>query len=718
MASAGSLIFDLAANVAGLRSDMKKAQNVMADALSGMKKAAAAIGITIGAAMAVNLGKSFASSIQAAIDQTDALGKLAERYGTTAEAMSVLQFQAKTSNVTNEALTTSIRNMSKAMIDAQNPASLQAKAIGALGLSIADLKSKDPAKALEDIAEAMSGFKDGADKVAVARAIFGKTGDELIPMLNQGRQGFSDAKAEAEALGIVVSTQTAKAAAEFTTELTKLREGGDALWRRLATDLLPTLQELVKWFVEGMKEGGQFAVVLEGISSAALVGAKGLIGLIGTINAVKEAWGGMQRMRFGKFSEEEKKAFEEQGTSAQKIQGIFQGVANQWEQLDRAARKESVTLSDNAKARLAAGNGAAQAGKKTLDLASALDKAGKAGRTAKAGVDEYAQMLKQLQEELRRTQANGDEMQLLLTDPRMANFTAAQIETLRALKQENLDLAKAQQEARQAAEDFQKREDAAGEALVTYRENLRNVADALKDTLDPSREYVRTVEELAKAHEEGFLSAQQFAAGIDLAREKMEKASTTGIDPMKKQIEELKDAMLGWGKQASDTFIDFISGAGDASKSFGEMAASILRDIAKMLVYKNFIEPLFSGLSGGGWGGFGGGSMFSNLFGRSMGGLEYGGQRAAGGAVYPGQFYRVNESPFANELFSPSTPGRIQPAHEAPVNVSITINTQTGETDTEGDSARAVELAKRMAMVARQVIATEKRSGGLLAPSS
>ncbi|MEX3994811.1 hypothetical protein AB4Y35_29040 [Paraburkholderia sp. EG286A] len=696
---------------------MKKANDVISSSLKSIQNATQAIGITMGANMAMSLARSFASSMQAALDQTDALGKLAERYGTTAEAMSVLQYQAKTSNVSVETLTTSMRQMAKAMVDGQNPASTQAQAFRAIGLSIDDLRRKDPAQAMADIAEAMSGFADGADKVAVARAIFGRAGDELIPMLNKGRQGFEDAKNEAEALGLVVSTQAAKAAAEFTTELTKLREAGDAMKRQLAAELLPSLQEVVSWMIESIQTGGSLITIIEAIGDAAALAAKAMIGAGGLVQAGKQWFNIMKgTTQIGKLSAEQlaenaKKNAEMTEELRRGLDATADAMANVTKRRDEFKRNRGQPEKD-------LGNEAADAGKKVLSFNDALNKAARAGRVAKAGVDEFAQMLKSLQEEFRRTQANGDEMALLLADPRLSKFSQDQVAQLTAQKQATLDLAQAQRAAVYELEQEVAQWEQGRAAYEERKKGLLDFANATKDALDPTRDYVRTVQRLVEANLAGHLSAGELGAAIDALKDKTFNA----IDPMRKLADEMKDAMLGWGKQASDTFIDFISGAGDAKKSFGEMAASILRDIAKMLLYKNVIEPLFRGISGGFGGGMGG--IFGGFFGSSAdigtgdtGALSFGGNRAVGGPTYPGQFYRVNESPFASEFFVPSAPGRIvrDGGGDTPMNVSITINTQTGGTDVEGDTAQAIELGKRMAMVARQVIATEKRNGGLLA---
>ncbi|MGF6839904.1 hypothetical protein QF001_003771 [Paraburkholderia youngii] len=704
--SAGSLLFELSANVAKLRTDMQQANKVMTDALAGIKRAAGAIGITIGAAMAVNLAKGFADSIVGAIDQADALGKLAERFGTTAESMSVLQYQAKTSNVSVDALTTSIRFLSKAMVDAQNPASTQAQAFRAIGLSVDDLKSKDPAAAMADIAEAMSGFADGANKVAVARAIFGRTGDELIPMLNQGRQGFADAKAEAEALGIVISSQTAKAAAEFTTNMTRLKAITDATKQTIAAAMLPALQGLVEWFVEGIKEGNNLKGVFAFIAEQAILTAADIMSLTGHIK--------IQASVFVEWARAAKQA----------LGGDFKGAMDTIKTSNESTRAslgrlntEIESFKKNARAKVETGMAgvgaeAQKAIKPVIDFNGAVEKAGKAGRVAKAGVDEYAQMLASLQEELRRTVANGDAMQLLLTDPKFLSKTAEQRDVLQSYTEQIIKAKEANEAEAKAQRDAAESRKIAEDANIATTESLRNLADSTLNAIDPTREYADIHERLAAAYYTGFLNLEQYSQAQDYWNQKIADMKKP-LGEARQSLQDVSTAVTNFAQSTASTFVDFVTGADNAASSFADMAASILRDLAKLVVQVTIMEPLmrniknwFSADSGGG--GF-------NIISAIGGFLGFGGGRAAGGLVQPGTMYRVNESPFSSEFFLPTSTGRVVPDRGQAVNVAITVNATTGATTEEANTATGIELAKRMSAVARQVIADEKRAGGLLA---
>ena len=344
--------------------------------------------------------------------------------------------------------------------------------------------------------------------------------------------------------------------------------------------------------------------------------------------------------------------------------------------------------------------------KPVVKFTAALDANAKAGKKVKKAADEYAQMLKQLQEELRRATANGDEMQMLLTDPKFLTFTKQQQQQLIALKQSALDTVAANEALKKAQEDLARAAEEAQKELDNTVKSLQDFANSELDSIDPTREYVRTIKKLIAAQNEGMVTADEFAKLQQKAADKMVEAGKKG----KTTLDDLKQAIEGFGKQSSDALVEFMFSTDKTAQSFSDMVASMLKDIAKLLVYKNVFEPLVSGINAGMTGGGGTGGFLSAIMG------AFGGNRMAGGPVSPGQYYSINETPLRGEYFVPNTPGRITTSTgDGSTSIVINVNTQTGETSTDADGSKAVELAKRIAMIVRQVIATEKRTGGLLA---
>jgi hypothetical protein len=696
MASAGSLIFELAADVAHLRQDMAKANDTITSSLKGISNSVAGIAVLQGAQFAMSFARGFADKVKQSIDEMDALGKLAQRIGTSTAELSALSYAGEFAGVSLDDLSTAFKGLNKSLLEARDPLSDSAAAFKALGLNADELRKMDPGKAFEEIAGVFPKFADGAEKAAVATQLFGKQGQALIPLLNGGKEGIEAMRKEAEDMGLIVSSTTAQAMGDLNDDLTRISNLGKGAAAVMATEMQPAISEVVKILKEAATEGTVWNGVLDGIVGTAKIAMQVIVGLTGTLSSFAKLASAV-----GQALNQEA-SFEGMKNAAKIVSDAWNTARDDLTKVHDAQVRIGKSASESAKAAKAQADAYRSIDSRpVVQFTANLDANAKAAKSAKKEVDEYGNMLRSLQDQYRAAQANGDEMLMLLTDPKFAKFTTEQQRNLTDLKQATLDLTAANEAAKQAEEDLQKVRDDADKAEIARVEGLRTLADSTLDALDPTREYVRTMTDLVAAQQAGFLSTERLAAAQELQAKKLQEAIDK-TDPMKEQLKSLQQAVEGFGKKSSDALVDFIFSTKDASVSFSEMVTAMLKDIAKLLVYKNVFEPLVGSINNSGWTG-----ALASFFERRM----------AGGPVSAGTTYRVNETPLRGEYFTPNVPGRITTGDPGAGGTSIVINvnSDSGAVTTDGDGARAVELAKRIAMIVKQVIANEKRSGGLLA---
>jgi len=247
----GSLRVNLGIDSAQFATGVKKAQSSLGVLGASLKAFA------VGAVAALSVG-AIGRAIDSVIDKADELGKTAQKIGIPVEELSKLEYAAKLADVSLEQLSTGVGKLSKNMAAIQGGnGGDAAKALRAIGVSATDAlgRLRPTSEVMADIAEKFSRMRDGAGKTALAMAIFGKSGEELIPLLNAGKKGLADSAAEAEKLGIVISGPTAKAAEAFNDNLTRLHAAGAGLTTQVSAALLPALVDLTNAFVENVKNG-------------------------------------------------------------------------------------------------------------------------------------------------------------------------------------------------------------------------------------------------------------------------------------------------------------------------------------------------------------------------------------------------------------------------------------------------------------------------------
>lgn len=210
---------------------------------------AAAVGFKVVAATAALAGAAMGVAVKKAIDHADALSKSAQKAGVTTEALSRLAYAADFSDVSLETLTGGLGKLSKAMAEATtNKTSAAATAFKALGVSVTDangrLRGSDAVFA--DLSDRFARMNDGATKTALAMQIFGKSGAEMIPLLNGGSAELKRMADEADRLGITLSTKAGKDAERFNDTLTLIGKVLQGVTNKVMESALPALQSLAQ----------------------------------------------------------------------------------------------------------------------------------------------------------------------------------------------------------------------------------------------------------------------------------------------------------------------------------------------------------------------------------------------------------------------------------------------------------------------------------------
>ena len=261
MSTVATLTIEMAANVARLQADMAQAKRTVDGAMGQIQRSAQMAQRAL-AAIGVGLSvQSFANFIKQSIDAADALDELSQKTGITTRELGGLQLAFKASGLQADALVSATKKLSVAAVE-------NSSALTGLGVSArnADGSLKSNRQLLGEVADAFAKTQDGAIKTANAVALFGKSGSDLIPVLNAGAAGLAEFDSAAQKLGLTIDSETAAAAGKFNDTIDLLKSSGQAFGTQIAAQLLPTMQNLAGMFLESAKSGGAFQVVADAIS--------------------------------------------------------------------------------------------------------------------------------------------------------------------------------------------------------------------------------------------------------------------------------------------------------------------------------------------------------------------------------------------------------------------------------------------------------------------
>lgn len=286
----GRLVLQFAADVAGFQSDLGRVERAAAKsaketaasfdkAIGGLtgsiKSAAINMGAALAAAFTVNALKDF---VKAGIDVADQINEISKKTGVSTEALSGLKFAAEQSGVSFETLGSALIkleiNASKAATGNENLEGI----FKALGVSVKDTSGqiKTGNVLFTELSGALSKIGDAGERNKTGVELFGKSFAKLIPLLNEGPEGLANFTREAERLGLIVSSETGKAADDFGDSLAAIKSASEGAGLALATELLPVLIEAANRttdFIVAARESGAitaFAGALDVMAKSAL----------------------------------------------------------------------------------------------------------------------------------------------------------------------------------------------------------------------------------------------------------------------------------------------------------------------------------------------------------------------------------------------------------------------------------------------------------------
>jgi lambda family phage tail tape measure protein len=716
------LAFRLRAEVSGqqaidkFKSSMEGINRSAGSVASGLSTLTRGMKLLAGAFVvreAVQFGKSI-------LDAGDELNKLAQKTGIGVQALSGFKDAAALADVPVENLGVGLKKLAVNIVEASTGGAQAQAAFKAVGISVKDAggQVKPTEVVFKELADRFQKMPDGAAKAALAVKLFGKSGSDLIPLLNSGSDALSE-------FGQALDGDFAARAEAFNDTLTRiglqLRDSGVAAFK----ELLPTLQEIGTAFeefksgedavgiVQALAEAARItAVVVVGFGEALVNGADAVITLgrsitLGLINTLVNL-GDEIKTRASQL-----KSF---------VTGDFAAAMQQGDALaERQAAREKarIELNDDLL------NGFAARSRKRTEETLAF---GNRLLGANSGSILFGKGQSQAIENTKPPPQNDTRKQAADLD--------ALTKATKAARQENRDRVKEFIEQQEL--ENKQRKDALGDLQFTVielervREARRLDAEAVrysKTMTEEQRAELMKATEAIKEQRLAIIALEQeqqrsFQGGLMRGlREYADEATNVG-----KQIE---DATKNSFNSMADALTDFVMGG---KLDFASLANSIIKDLIRIAIQSSITGPLAGALGQG----------LSGLFGGVAGGAISGGGASAlavttsangnvmtangpiplrtyskGGVAKSPQLSIFGEGS-TPEAYVPLPDGRTIPvtisgSGSGAISVVTNINMSTGEESSESSSEKGKELGSLISATVKGQIQKEMRPGGLLA---
>jgi phage-related protein len=261
-----------ASGLQGTFGRLKSSAGGVAGSLSGLVPA-------IGIASIVALGKR-------SIDAADNLNDLRQRTGVAVEILDKFGKAANDSGSSLEEVAKSMGKLAKGIVD---PASKTNEALNSIGISSIDAQGKIRGvdSIMLDLADKFSKMPDGAEKTALAMNLFGKSGANIIPMLNAGKEALNEYTA-------TIDKDMAASADKFNDSINKVMSSISGPFNQAISALLPTITKLAEVIANAaiafseLPESMQTVIIgVAGLATAFNILAPAINAIIGIFTALK-----------------------------------------------------------------------------------------------------------------------------------------------------------------------------------------------------------------------------------------------------------------------------------------------------------------------------------------------------------------------------------------------------------------------------------------------
>lgn len=227
-------------------------------------------GLSLGSLGAVGIGgftaADFIAKTKATLDSAEAINKLSQKTGIATDTLSGFRVAAELADVSQETLGTGLKKLAVNMAAAAGGGKEQADVFEAMGVKVKDATGKLRAtdEVLRDISDKFAGYKDGPAKAALAVELFGKSGDALIPLLNNLRE----TETEAKKLGAVFGPEFAARAEEFNDNLKRMGIAAEGAKISFISPFLEGLKEITQEMVIQTEAGNRWGAMILGYAQA------------------------------------------------------------------------------------------------------------------------------------------------------------------------------------------------------------------------------------------------------------------------------------------------------------------------------------------------------------------------------------------------------------------------------------------------------------------
>jgi FtsZ-binding cell division protein ZapB len=180
----------------------------------------------------------------------DRIGDLTAITGLSEKKIQEWQHVARIAGVEIEAVTRAVEGLIRRLPSLERGSEISSSQLAKLGLTFEDLKKMSPDELVDVLITRLAGLGDTLERNAIASALFGRSWEDIAPILSLGARGIEEAKKEAHELRLVLDSKAIQKAIQFRIQIDRLKGVIDYTFKSIGMAFMPVIEKLSKIFLK------------------------------------------------------------------------------------------------------------------------------------------------------------------------------------------------------------------------------------------------------------------------------------------------------------------------------------------------------------------------------------------------------------------------------------------------------------------------------------
>lgn len=240
--------------------DAEKKTGILSGKLGATVKAVAGMGAAVTAGGAALYGMA-----TKAANATDRIDKMSQKFGMSREGFQEWDFILSQSGTSIDSMGAGMKSLINNLDGLGSGATGATDKFGRLGLSFEDFQGLNAEQSFEKVVVALQQVEDETERAALANQLLGRSGMELMPLLNAGAGSIDEMKEAARELGLVMGDEAIDAGVAFTDMMDQLKRSFGTVATEVGVALMPALVSFGEFVIAKMPEIKQVMSVVFGV---------------------------------------------------------------------------------------------------------------------------------------------------------------------------------------------------------------------------------------------------------------------------------------------------------------------------------------------------------------------------------------------------------------------------------------------------------------------